>query len=429
MDYSQSPSPFQPADPSPPETEAARQAAAEKPAAPPAALPRPNRETAHPILYPGLTWVLGLTVGVLLLRYIVPYFAEELQYAITRGEQRARYETAGEYLTQASLNDLSLAYQLVSQRVAPSVVHIRTVQIVDNRQADAEFTRLFGRPAPRESRGQGSGVVVDSDGYIITNYHVIHGSNEIEVQLSDGRTFEAEVVGVDAPTDLAVLKIAAPELTPAEWGDSSNLQVGSLVWAVGSPFGLERSITSGILSAKDRRGIARSNYQDFLQTDAAVNPGNSGGPLVDVEGRIVGINTAIIGNSFQGVSFSLSGDIARDVYQRLKASGHVARGWLGVALEEVTPQRAEELGLAQTSGVYVPQVIASESDPSPAQSAGVQAGDVILKWAGRDVDKPLTLSRLVAETKVGETADITVFRDRKEVVLRVIVGERPIRLN
>ncbi|MCA9267859.1 MAG: trypsin-like peptidase domain-containing protein, partial [Planctomycetales bacterium] len=230
-------------------------------------------------------------------------------------------------------------------------------------------------------------------------------------------------------TDLAVLKIEADELIPAEWGDSDQLDVGSLVWAVGSPFGLDRSITSGILSAKHRRGIAHSAYQDFLQTDAAVNPGNSGGPLIDSQGKIVGINTAIIGDSFQGISFSLAGNIARDAYEKMKRSGRVPRGWLGVALAEVTEELQAELGLENTQGVYVPSVLGEESIPSPARRAGMQASDVIVRWNGEPIDAPLTLSRQVAATAIGSTVEVIVIRDGKETPLQVVVGERPMELD
>jgi len=402
--------------------------AAEKKSAPRLRAGR-SRNSAHPILYPGLTWVLGLMIGVLALRYLVPHLAEEIQYSITRGQQRAKYELAGEHLSNAGLNDLSLAYQMVSQRVSPSVVHISTVRVEDARPVEEKFRKMFGRLPPRESRGQGSGVIVDPEGYILTNYHVIHGARDIHVQLSDGRLVVAERVGDDIPTDLAVLKIAVDGLVAAEWGDSNELDVGALVWAVGSPFGLDHTVTSGILSARDRRTIAHSAYQDFLQTDAAVNPGNSGGPLVNVQGQVVGINTAIIGDSFQGVSFALASNIARRQYERIREHGYVPRGWLGVGLQEVTPELAAELDMDLPAGVYVPHVINDEDQPSPAARAGMRQGDVIIRFNGHDIDSPLTLSRKVAEAPIGSPVDVVVLRDGAEHTLEVIVGERPIELN
>ena len=396
---------------------------------------RPRSESAHPILYPGLTWLLGLMIGVVMLRYFVPQFAEEIQYSLTRGEQRAKYDLAGEHLTKTSLDDLSLAYQMVSQRVAPSVVHIGTLRVDDARSGEEEnqFRQLFGRMPPRELRGQGSGVIVDAGGYILTNYHVVHGASDIFVQLSDGRKFNVDTknnLWVDAPTDLALLKIDAPNLTAAEWGDSETMEVGSLVWAVGSPFGLDRSITSGILSAKHRRGIAHSIYQDFLQTDAAVNPGNSGGPLVDAQGKVIGINTAIIGDSFQGISFALPSSIAQQVYLTMKENGSVPRGWLGVALEEITHERVTELGLASNRGIYIPHVIGDARTPSPASRAGVQVGDVLIRWDGRDItDGVAAFSNLVASTKIGQSVDVVVLRSGHEVPLTIVVAERPMDLN
>jgi S1-C subfamily serine protease len=390
-------------------------------------------QSAHPVLYPGLTWLLGLMVGVVMLRYFVPQFAEEIQYSLTRGEQRAKYDVAGEHLTNTSLGDLSHAYQMVSQRVSPSVVHIGTMRVEDVRPVDqeSEFRSLFGRMPPRELRGQGSGVIVDAGGYILTNYHVVHGASDVFVQLSDGRKLQAEVVGTDGPTDLALLKIEATGLTPAEWGDSEKIEVGSLVWAVGSPFGLDRSITSGILSAKHRRGIAHSIYQDFLQTDAAVNPGNSGGPLVDVQGRVIGINTAIIGDSFQGISFALPSSIARQIYLTMKDNkGHVPRGWLGVALEELTAERVAELKLADSNGIYIPQVIGDARSPSPASRAGMKQGDVLIRWDGQEIANGVAaFSNLVASTKIGQSVDIVVLRGGNEVPLTVIIGERPMDTN
>ncbi|MBI2477577.1 MAG: trypsin-like peptidase domain-containing protein [Planctomycetia bacterium] len=285
-----------------------------------------------------LTWPLAAVVALLLLRFVVPYFAEHLQYSITKGRQRAELEAAKVGLEQLPLGELSTAYQLVSKRVAPSVVHINVASSMLRGQG-AELDPRLQRLYP-EALGQGSGVIVDAAGYIVTNNHVVSEATKIQVTLNDGRVIDGTVVGIDSLTDLAVLKIDATDLEAVEWGDSDQLDVGALVWAVGSPFGLQHSITFGILSAKNR--TTGTAWQDFLQTDAAVNPGNSGGPLVDASGRIVGINTAIVGDSYQGISFAIPSNVARQVYEKLRSNGHVERGWLGAQLGDVTDEVARE---------------------------------------------------------------------------------------
>jgi len=363
---------------------------------------------------------------LLILQYLVPYLLERYHYAITRGRQQAEYDG----LKEMPLDSLSKAYQMVSQQVWPSVVHIN-VRSVHERELPNEFAQLFG-PQRRELRGQGSGVIVDPQGYIVTNYHVVLGdyhvvlgAREIQVSLSDGRVLSARIVGVDALTDLAVLKIDGDNLVAAEWGNSEDLQIGALVWAVGSPFGLQRTITFGILSAKHRSGMAGEVYQDFLQTDAAVNPGNSGGPLVDAQGHVIGINTAILGESYQGVSFAIPSSIARDVYQRLKTTGQVARGWLGVQLREVDEEDMLRYGLSDRKGAFVARVVDEGDIPCPARDAGIQVGDIVISWNGKPVTKPAELIRLVAMTDTGTTATMVVLRRGRRISLRVSVAERP----
>lgn len=365
-----------------------------------------------------LIWLLSLLAVLLTISYMVPFIAEQTQYAITRGKQRAEHDFAKDHVGDSPLADLSRAYQMVSQVVGPSVVHINTQGSVSNiRQLS-----MSGRRMPAE--GQGSGIIVEGSGYVLTNHHVIRDSKEIEVALSDGRRVKARVVGFDAANDLAVLKIKADKLVAVNWGDSEQIETGALVWAVGSPFGLERTITSGILSAKHRVGLASSMHQDFLQTDAAVNPGNSGGPLVDSQGRVIGINTAIVGDAFQGISFAIPSKVARAVYERIKAQGTVKRGWLGVALSEVTSEVAEQAGLSSPTGVSIASVV-EQAGGSPAAKAGIQAGDVIVKWNDTIVRMPIDLMRLVGETAIGSRAKVTVFRNGQELVLEVLVGERP----
>lgn len=371
-----------------------------------------------------LAWLLSGLAILLLCAWLLPWVVEEIQYSLVRGKIRAEYESAGEVLDKHPLADLSMMYEQVSRRVGPSVVHINTRSRAPGNSD--ELHQFFG-PDSRESQGQGSGVIVSEEGFIVTNYHVIRGAAEIDVAISGRRPMSAKVVGVDVPTDVAVLRVNAEDLIPAVWGDSDETNVGSLVWAVGSPFGLERTITSGILSAKNRAGKAGTVYQDFLQTDAAVNPGNSGGPLVDADGRIVGINTAIIGQTYQGISFAIPSNVARTVYERIRNDGYVSRGWLGVQLEEVTPDRAAQLGIAVGKGAYVVAVVNDPDGPSPAKRAGIVGGDVVLKWDGEEVDGPMSLSRGVANTSVGATVTALVQRGQQVLEIPVTVSERATR--
>ena len=369
-----------------------------------------------------LMWLLAFLAVLLAISYLVPYIAENTQYAITRGKQRAEHDFAIEHLSGSPLSQMSRAYQMVSQAVGPSVVHIST-----QGNENGIFTLPMG--GSRSGRipldGQGSGFIVDPAGYILTNLHVIRDAREITVSLSDGRKVSAQIIGADRETDLAVLKIKADNLTPAQWGDSTDLHAGALVWAVGSPFGLERSITSGILSATNRAGLAGTPYQDFLQTDAAVNPGNSGGPLVNIEGQVIGVNTAIVGDAYQGISFAIPSNVARQVFERIKDDGLVRRGWLGVRLDSITDEHAKDIGLDEATGAYVAEVVQQTGGGSPAAKAGILAGDVVMKWNGKPVSGPASLSTLVAATEVGSTATVVIYRDGQEISLEIVVGLRP----
>jgi serine protease Do len=258
----------------------------------------------------------------------------------------------------------------------------------------------------------------------VTNYHVIASADEIQVKLADGRTFVAEVVGDDAKNDLAVLKIKADKLVPAPWGDSDALQVGEMVWALGNPFGLDNSLTFGIVSAKARRvPIARDRYSEYLQTDTAVNPGNSGGPLVNMKGEVVGINTAIVGPTFQGISFAIPSNVVRRVYEQIKESGSIANGFLGVDLMNLNPVLAQRLGIEQLEGALVRGVVIG----SPAEKAGVEPGDFVVAWNGEKLADAQQLSQNIAGTAPGTQAKMTVIRNGEEIQLEVTVGRRPRR--
>jgi serine protease Do len=387
----------------------------------------PSRATVGGSLFFTLPRLAALILLWAVLQYLVPYFLERYHYSAARGRQRAEYEIAAEGLKTLPLEGLSKAYQMVSQHVAPSVVHIDVRSDGDDFSPAGGIAYPFGPPSPL-NRGQGSGVIVDSDGYIVTNYHVVEQAGSIRISLSDGRNLPARVVGFDPMTDLALLKVDARSLVAADWGDSDELEVGALVWAVGSPFGLQSTTTFGILSGKHRSGMAGEVYQDFLQTDAAVNPGNSGGPLVDVRGKIVGINTAILGEAFQGVSFAIPSRVAKHVVERLKIEGRVARGWLGVELRPVSDEDVASSNLPDRQGAWIVRCYDDHGVSSPARVAGIQAADVIIRWNERIIRKPEELIRAVGDTDVHSKAIVVIRRDGQELTLEVQVAERPANL-
>lgn len=371
----------------------------------------PGEESRNPRL-PLMVGLLTLLLGLL----ILPYVLERIEYSITRGRQRAIAEVARGELDK--LPDIANRYRLVAQAVAPSVVGIDTVQVV---QAQDGMARLF--PHAYETTGEGSGVIVDTRGYIITNYHVINGAREAKVKLSDGQVIsDVTLVGADPSTDIAVLKINAPGLIAAPWGDSDQLQVGDPVLAIGNPFGFDWTVTAGIISAKGRHGIGDARYQDFLQTDAAVNPGNSGGPLVNLKGEVIGINTAIFGRTYRGISFAIPSHAARDVYDQVLKTGKLAeRGWLGVKMEELNEDWARQLHLKSLHGVLISEVF----ENTPAEKAGIQPGDVVVAWGDKPIRDLADLVMAVARTKPGSRASTTVIRDGKKVTLNVQVGTQP----
>jgi serine protease Do len=291
-----------------------------------------------------------------------------------------------------------------------------------------EFWRRFfgdqfgGGPAPGPQRGLGSGFIIDSKGLILTNNHVVENADKISVKLSDDREFDAKVVGRDPKTDLAVIEITDGKgnFPAARLGDSSALKVGEWVVAMGSPFGLDNTLTAGVVSAKGRQ-IGAGPYDNFIQTDASINPGNSGGPLVNLRGEVVGINTAIFSRSGGnlGIGFATPIDLAKEILPELIKSGKVTRGWLGVSIQRITPDLAESLGLEKSRGALV----ASVSDGSPAAEAGIKTGDVIVEYNGSQIEDSSQLPILVARTKVGQNAKIIVVRDKKRIPITVKVGE------
>ncbi len=331
--------------------------------------------------------------------------------------------------------------ELVEQ-VGPSVVNIRTTEKVraaaPGQGSDEEmqelFKRFFGMPmpnAPRQSprqnrpqseesqpKGQGSGFVLTSDGFIMTNAHVVEGADEVLVTLTDKREFKAKIVGADKRTDVAVVKIAATGLPAVKVGDVGRLKVGEWVMAIGSPFGLENSVTAGIVSAKQRD---TGDYLPFIQTDVAINPGNSGGPLINMRGEVVGINSQIYSRSggYMGIAFAIPMDEAIRVSDQLRTSGRVSRGRIGVQIDLVTKEVAESLGLGKAQGVLVRGV----EESSPADKAGLEAGDIILRFDGKVLEKAADLQRMVGNTKPGTRVGLTVFRRGSNKELNITVAE------
>jgi serine protease Do len=315
----------------------------------------------------------------------------------------------------------------LAQKARPGVVNIRTVKTIngggpvfrhffgnpfDGKNPFEDFLGPFSRRGPsRDFKQQslGSGFITDHKGYIVTNNHVIEGADQIKVRLSNGNEFDAQVVGRDPKTDLALIKIAASDdFVPLIMGDSDTLQVGTWVVAIGSPFGLEQTVTAGIVSAKGRT-IGAGPYDDFIQTDASINPGNSGGPLLNMKGEVVGINTAIIPNG-QGIGFAIPINMAEGIIEQLKNGGQVIRGWLGVGIQDLTPELGEYYNIKGKKGVLVTQVY--EGDP--AYKSGIKPRDVIIAVDGKTVSSSRELSKIIANTPVGKQIAVSILRDGKE---------------
>jgi len=317
---------------------------------------------------------------------------------------------------------LSDAFATVAEHIAPSVVTIK----VEAKQEVPQILRnpFFGGPRGGQQdegvvKGSGSGVVFRSDGAILTNNHVVEHATRITVQLKDGRTFKGKVAGTDPAVDLAVVKIDASGLPAAQFADSGKARVGDWVLAIGAPFGLDYTLTAGVLSAKGRGNIGANEIEDYLQTDASINPGNSGGPLVDLQGNVLGINTMIIGGS--GIGFAIPANIARNVGEQLLSQGKVRRAWLGVGFQELTPDIAKSLGKEDTHGALV----AGVTPDSPAAKAGVRAGDIIERVDSDSIGEGKDLLRAVLQRPVGTEVQLTLRRDGKQQSLKLKTAERP----
>ena len=342
-----------------------------------------------------------------------------------------------------NLRQTSKAFSAVAKNAVPAVVFIKVEKTVETGSTrgsaapnqyndpfgffgDEFFERFFRDRTPQQPReyrqmGQGSGFIISDDGYILTNNHVVGEADIITVKTHDGQEFNAELVGADAKSDVAVIKIDGENLPTMPLGDSDHLEIGEWVIAIGNPFGLTETLTSGIVSAKGRSTVGINDYEDFIQTDAAINPGNSGGPLINLDGEAIGINTAIFSRSggSMGIGFAIPINMAKNIKDQLVTEGKVTRGQLGAFISDLTSDVADYFGLASTRGVVVNDVV----DGSPAQSAGLEVGDIILKINGRDVEGMGQLRNSIASIEPGTTVDLVVNRKGNEITLPVTIGE------
>ena len=344
-----------------------------------------------------------------------------------------------------SATDMSSSFAPVIKLAAPSVVKVMVTSRAKEVPvelppifSDPRFRQFFGpgfgygpdqrggRPMQRqpEQQGLGSGVIVSSDGYVLTNNHVVAGADEIKISMSDGRELTAKLVGSDPKTDLAVVKVESKDLPAITFADSEKVEVGDRVLAIGNPFGIGQTVTSGMVSGLSRTmpGLGL-DYEDFIQTDAAINPGNSGGALVDVKGRLVGINTAILSRTggFQGIGFAIPSGLARSVMQQLVTNGKVVRGYIGVAIQDINPSLAEQFSLKDREGALIADTVSD----SPASKAGLQSGDVIKQFNGRAVKDGRTLKLAVASVAPGTEVKLEVLREGKMEKIAIKVGEQP----
>ena len=352
---------------------------------------------------------------------------------------------AGLPVVQAAKNApvqmVPLNFSDLADTVSPAVVHIKVEKTIKGNDrafgpsgqnpfgGNEQFREFFGRHFGQQDRpefkqpGQGSGFIIDKSGLIVTNNHVVEGADKIQVILKDQTQYDAEVVGLDPVTDIALIKIDAKKTLPTvPLGSSKDLRVGEWVAAIGSPFGLEYTVTAGIVSAKGRV-IGSGPYDDFIQTDASINPGNSGGPLINMQGEVVGINTMIIAGG-QGIGFAIPVDQARGIIAQLKSDGQVTRGWLGVVIQDLKGDLAEYYGVEGKSGVMVADVVPGD----PADQAGIKPKDIITKVNGQAIATSRDLTNLAAKLGVGDTADVTILRDGKPETLQVKIGKRPLTM-
>ena len=333
----------------------------------------------------------------------------------------------------AQIEETSRAFSDIVKAVSPAVVNISSTKMVKRQQTPYEDFFDYFSPAPdaknRKFKEQslGSGVIVSTDGYIVTNNHVVEQSSDIRVTLYDRRSFKAKVVGTDAKTDIAIIQIDAKDLPVIPWGDAEKLQVGEFVLAIGNPFLLSNTVTMGIVSAVGRADVGIADYEDFIQTDAAINPGNSGGPLVNIRGELVGINTAIFSKTggYQGIGFAVPSNMVKAVMEQLINSGKVTRGWIGITIQELTQELAQQFGLKYSEGELAGVLVSDVTRDGPAQKAGIMRGDIILEYNGKRLQDVGQLRNVVAQSKVGSQAQVKILRRDKEMTLTATVVELP----
>jgi serine protease Do len=329
----------------------------------------------------------------------------------------------------AHIEETSRAFSEIVKAVSPAVVNISSTRVVKRQQGSFDDFFNYFYPFPNgkankfREQSLGSGVIVSPDGYIVTNSHVIEQSSEIKVTLYDKRSFRARIVGIDAKTDIAIIRINTTDLPVIPWGDAEKLQVGEFVLAIGNPFLLSHTVTMGIVSAVGRADVGIADYEDFIQTDAAINPGNSGGPLVNIKGELIGINTAIFSRTggYQGIGFAVPSNMVKVVMDQLIKAGKVTRGWIGITIQELTPELAQQFGLKYSDGVLVSDVYRG----SPAQRAGIMRGDIILEYNGKKVQDVGLFRNAVAQSAIGSQVQIRIMRRDREMTVPVTIAELP----
>ena len=327
------------------------------------------------------------------------------------------------------INKTDSSFARIVNNVSPAVVNISTSRRVSQNTINDSLFDFFtpfkrdGLKHRKKEQSLGSGVIVSKNGYIITNYHVVENADEIRVTLYNKTSYKGKIVGLDPKTDVAVVKISAEDLPAIPWGDSDSLRVGDFILAICNPFGLSHPVTMGIISAVGRANVGIADYQDFIHTDAAITPGNSGFPLVNIRGELVGINTAIFSRNggYQGIGFAVPSNMARNVFGQLVKNGKVIRGWIGVSIQDINSELANNFGLKNTKGALVSDIIKD----SPAEKAGIRRGDVIISFNGTVIDNVSVLRNIVAQSRIGSEFAIGIVRNKKAQNLRIRIAELP----